>query len=94
MANRKNRRGKRSDQIEYKIPIKTRNLINDAISDIQETKRHPLDLPAGSVRAIIVGFITIFFGFSILTGQEIPTGLTQVWSSLITYYIGTRVGTT
>lgn len=93
MANRKNRRKeKRTDQIEYKIPIQTRNIINKAVTDIEKEKRHPLDLPAGSVRAIVIIFMTIFFISTIFTGQEIPTGLTQAWTSLVSYYIGTRVG--
>lgn len=92
MASRKNRRGKRSDQIEYKIPIQTRNIINKAVADIEEDKRHPLDLPEGSVRAIIVIMVTLFFILTIFTGQDIPPTLTHAWSGLVSYYVGTRVG--
>ena len=51
---------------------------------------HPLGLPKGSIRAIIVILLTVLLGTCIVIEREIPTDIGVVWVSLISYYIGHR----
>jgi len=60
----------------------------------QKKHNHPLGLPQGSIRAILVIILTVFFGVCIVIEREIPTDIGIVWVSLISYYIGHRSNST
>jgi len=54
---------------------------------------HPLGLPRGSVRAILVLLLTIFLGACIIVEREIPEQIAIVWLAFLGYYLGHRSDT-
>jgi hypothetical protein len=51
---------------------------------------HPLGLPKGSIRAILVLILTVFFAICIYVEKEIPKDVGIVWISMLSYYLGHR----
>ena len=54
---------------------------------------HPLGMPRGSVRAILVLILTIFLGACIIVEREIPEQIAVVWLAFLGYYLGHRSDT-
>ena len=64
------------------------------LAKLNKAIKHPLHLPKGSIRAILVLLLTLLLGVCIVIEREVPTDIAIVWVSLVSYYVGHRSSTT
>ena len=53
----------------------------------------PLNLPQGSVRALIALALTFVVCYLLIMQKEIPAGIYAIWVSALAYYLGLRTPT-